>query len=445
MRIMKNARYLLHFVHEHISFRWTEFLSLTSKWGCKFKLISKAEHIKTRPFIIIELEDEGNLNSLLKSARESVLLKNLYELWACSDHSPENLAENVARSPHYLSNSYSGPEHCFRVNCESFGTKLRQSTKVEWIKKMIFLENYQCKPDLSNPKQIYCIFEMNERLLPTEHMMKEYYFGRLLTTSDRATIHNFSLKKRIFIGNTSMDPLLSLIAVNSAKVKPNDIVYDPFVGSGSLLVAAAYKGAYVIGSDIDWQLLHGKSRPTRKGDTVRQAGESVRANLVQYNLQDRYIDVMVSDITRYPLKESLEINSIISDPPYGVRECSEKIGVRKERPVKEYKIKYPSKTSYTMKELFGDLLNISTRHLSIGGRLVYYLPVTRTGCVEYQEFIPRHPCLELISYGEQELTAKVSRLMVVMEKKRHPIPGDVVDIPQIISDMNFRDTYFSSP
>lgn len=60
-----------------------------------------------------------------------------------------------------------------------------------------------------------------------------------------------------------MDPQLSLIMANQALIKSGDIVMDPFVGSGSLLVAAAHFGAYVLGVDIDFLMLHGKSRPTR--------------------------------------------------------------------------------------------------------------------------------------------------------------------------------------
>lgn len=60
-----------------------------------------------------------------------------------------------------------------------------------------------------------------------------------------------------------MDPQLSLLMANQALVKQNDLVYDPFVGSGSLLVAAAKFGGYVMGTDIDFLMLHGRTRSTR--------------------------------------------------------------------------------------------------------------------------------------------------------------------------------------
>lgn len=60
-----------------------------------------------------------------------------------------------------------------------------------------------------------------------------------------------------------MDPQLSLLMANQAKVVNGDIILDPFVGSGSLLVAAAHFGGFVFGSDIDYLMLHGKTKPTR--------------------------------------------------------------------------------------------------------------------------------------------------------------------------------------
>lgn len=65
-----------------------------------------------------------------------------------------------------------------------------------------------------------------------------------------------------------MDPQLSFIMANQALIKKGDVVMDPFVGSGSLLVAAAHFGGYVIGVDIDFLMLHGKTRPTRIQDRV---------------------------------------------------------------------------------------------------------------------------------------------------------------------------------
>lgn len=70
-------------------------------------------------------------------------------------------------------------------------------------------------------------------------------------------IDKFNLKKRKYLGTTSMDAELSLISANQARVKPGSLVIDPFVGTGSFLVTAAHYGALTIGGDIDIRVLKG--------------------------------------------------------------------------------------------------------------------------------------------------------------------------------------------
>ena len=85
-----------------------------------------------------------------------------------------------------------------------------------------------------------------------------------------------------------MDAGLSFIMANHARIKENDLVFDPFVGtgelflplplahrlppvwdimsqffvsvSGSLLVACSHFGAYVCGIDIDYNTIHGRGK-----------------------------------------------------------------------------------------------------------------------------------------------------------------------------------------
>lgn len=91
----------------------------------------------------------------------------------------------------------------------------------------------------------------------------------------RGLIGRLSLKTRKFIGNTSMDAQLSLLAANQAQVRGADVVLDPFVGSGSLLVAAAQFGGYVLGADIDYLMLHARTRPSRIRQQVGALGSEV--------------------------------------------------------------------------------------------------------------------------------------------------------------------------
>lgn len=48
------------------------------------------------------------------------------------------------------------------------------------------------------------------------------------------------------------------------------------MGSGSLIVAAAQFGSRVVGSDIDYLMIHAKNKSSRVGQTKRVKGEHLK-------------------------------------------------------------------------------------------------------------------------------------------------------------------------
>lgn len=55
----------------------------------------------------------------------------------------------------------------------------------------------------------------------------------------------------------------SIHVLRPVQVRRSSIVYDPFVGTGSILVAAAHLGAITLGADIDIRVLRdGKQDPS---------------------------------------------------------------------------------------------------------------------------------------------------------------------------------------
>ena len=76
-----------------------------------------------------------------------------------------------------------------------------------------------------------------------------------------------------------------------------------------------------------------------------------------------------------------------------------------------------------MSDMFKDLLNFASDHLSKEGRLVFWLPVDRE---EYsEEKLPQHPNLRHFANCEQVLSTHISRRLIVMEKRKKPL-DDVV-------------------
>lgn len=62
-----------------------------------------------------------------------------------------------------------------------------------------------------------------------------------------------------------MDVCLAGIIANAALCKRGDIVWDPFIGTGGMVLAASIWGAYGAGNDIDYSLVHGIGASPKAG------------------------------------------------------------------------------------------------------------------------------------------------------------------------------------
>src|SRR5690606_17168053 len=137
---------------------------------------------------------------------------------------------------------------------------------------------------------------------------------------------------------------------------------------------------------------------------------SIRSNAKQYNLENRVLDTLVFDICHHPWRKQKRglFDAIVTDPPYGVRAGAKTLGRKNvnklateprmavEEGVYAHLLPdyIPPTKPYEMSEVVADLLMFAVEYLTVGGRLVYWLP---TVTEEYKiEDLPTHPCMELI-------------------------------------------------
>jgi tRNA (guanine10-N2)-methyltransferase len=249
-----------------------------------------------------------------------------------------------------------------------------------------------------------------------------FYFGRFLggPRQDSRGIEKYTLKNRPYLGPTSMDAELSFVMTNLGLVKTGDLVYDPFVGTGSILLACALRGAYCVGSDIDIRVLRGKGGNQQIWKNFEHYNlprpEILRTDHALYHKHFRHHgDGHVTWTTRVstPLYDA-----IITDPPYGIRAGARKTGSKRDqvRPVLEENRHdhIPQTILYPVSDVMSDLFDVAARTLTLGGRLVYVIP-------SFQEFdpnidLPRHDCLELIDFCYQPFNGEFGRRIVAMKK-----------------------------
>ena len=246
---------------------------------------------------------------------------------------------------------------------------------------------------------------------------------------------------------------MAFLFANQALASPTSLIFDPFVGTGSLLIAAAHFGATVIGADIDWKILHGLTPGgrARKADAeeVKEAPPAsqlrVEDNFRHYGLP--LPELLCADQSRVVWEREEVFDAIVTDPPYGVRAGARKSGRKGE--VREVGSEYdgihiPPSQLYEVEDVVDDLLDMAAKTLKRGGRLVYLLPTTTESahplqlslhpihrpchvssdkcCVVLRSFtvdeLPRHPCLRLLSASEQIVRNFFSRRLITMEKHR---------------------------
>ncbi|XP_041758389.1 tRNA (guanine(10)-N2)-methyltransferase homolog [Coregonus clupeaformis] len=441
-------QYLIHLAHDNVDFRLPEVRALLSLRGKPF---DPGENFKEKsPFWRLNGLSEEDVNSIMA---RTVCAKSAFELWG-HGRTHSELRTSLLKYPTENMSPFLQKDSTYKINVYTFNKTLEFEDRIKKIDAMEYL-SFEGRVNLKNPKHIFCLLEdygTDPNNIPDEPLY--IYFGRWIADGQRELIRSHSVKNRHFIGNTSMDAGLSFIMANHARVKAHDLVYDPFVGTGSLLVACSHFGAYVCGTDIDYNTIHGIGKASRKNQKWRGPDENIRANLRQYGSEKLYVDVLVSDASKPIWRDGVLFDVIITDPPYGIRESTRRTGSQKDsvnsaKPSEDYvgDSHVPVSMAYHLSDIFTDLLNFSAHHLVIGGRLVYWLPIYRP---EYcEEMVPLNPCLRLVSNCEQTLSSHTSRRLITMEKIKEPEETDAL---AHLSDPHFspyqghnafREKYFS--
>lgn len=428
-------KYLVYLAQVHENFRRAELESLADLFDIRtidFDLLDNSH-----PFFIVELPNDEIASQWI---RRSILAKAIYEYWGQGSNYQE-LHENIRAQANYenyrnkhIQDSFKFEFEYYRGNCKS--------DKVAIIESFSYM-GFKGKIDFKDPQQTYTVIERYSPIDPSVAgtVPEQIYFGRLVCTSDREALVTYDLKKRPYKGTTSFEAELSLVSANIAQVKPYTIVHDPFAGTGSFLVAAGHFGGLVIGSDIDGRMIRG-----------RNGGCDINSNFIHYGNSAQLLDLLTMDFTHNALRKNLKIDTILCDPPYGIREGIKTLGARnpekfagKEHVIingrqahlnKDY---IPTKKPYSLDSLLDDLLHYAANRLPLGGRLAFWMPTANDEDIE--TVVPLHSNLELKYNCVQEFNKWSRRLLLYIQR------GDNYNGPTNSglqrSSQNFRDRYFT--
>ncbi|KAJ5929454.1 tRNA (guanine(10)-N2)-methyltransferase [Penicillium verhagenii] len=400
--------FLIRLAQWHMTFRVAELEAIATLIGADIEIISYDDE---SPYCIVRLPNEDAARALIKRC---ILAKDIYELWGHGTNYDEVHADVKQRTPHLWA-QYENVQ--FGFDLDSYVGKRSQAERIEIVKSFSYL-GFKGPLRLKNPENRWLIMEryFSPSGIPEAEREKNpkplhIYFGRYLGKSDRSSIFTYELKKRSYISTTTMDAELSLVTANIALAAPGKVFYDPFVGTGSFLVAAAHFGALTMGSDIDPRSFRGK-------DEERNGEISILRNYKQYGTTSKYVDCFTSDLTNTPLRNAPLLDGIICDPPYGVREGLRVLGTRNGKLIEpvmidgvyaHYREGYiPPKRPYGFEAMQKDILDFAARSLVTNGRLAMWMPTALDGD---HLTLPMHPNLELVNVCVQSFGNWARQLM----------------------------------
>ncbi|KAK9096379.1 hypothetical protein Sjap_021876 [Stephania japonica] len=360
--------YLCVFFHRLLDYRRAEVEALAELFGAfddgvgddhhqlQWKLPER--HHPDSPFHLVNLPSEDAARNI---ANRSLLVKGIYELWGEGDNY-EELEKAVTSYPDERKLPYLATETTFRIVVDSFGKIINFEEQNKRIQSLKFIP-FKGRVNLKNPEQKFWLMETDDygskNGLPPV-VQKRIFFGREVGAADRKLLPTYQLKSRNYLGPTAMDAEMAFLMANQALATKGKLVYDPFVGTGSILVAAAHFGAMTMGADIDIRVV----RDGRGPDCNYGLPMPISLLRADNNLPS----------WRQGLKEIFD--AIICDPPYGVRAGGRKSGGRKllKGAVDPYTVPddkrtghIPSTAPYSLAECVHDLLELAARMLVMNG------------------------------------------------------------------------------
>ncbi|KAH9839294.1 tRNA guanosine-2'-O-methyltransferase [Rhodofomes roseus] len=447
-------QYLFVFAQAHEEFRIPELLSIAELHGFEVTFPPPPSDI-SRPFMVLELESEVHARIL---ARRCILVKFVCEFYGrgkAYEELHEQTRNNREKWSQYTQDT------SFKFFISAYNHTVPQKRMKDVVESFHYMD-FQGKIDMNNPEIVLaCFEEYRDKRGTTRHKhegdgdFEEVFFGRLLEEGTaRPLVKTFDVKKRAYYGNTSMEAEISLLMANQTLAAPGKLIYDPFIGTGSMAYTTAHFGALVFGSDIDGRQMRGKEK---QPGIIRAAA--------QYGVAHRIIDLCTFDVTRNPWRCGELFDAIITDPPYGVRAGAKRLG-RKARPDKAPRPKpaepfsskrpddepyIPPTMPYELSSLVVDLVLLARYLLRPRGRLVFFLPTVTD---EYEELdIQTMLCegMEVVANSLQNFGTWGRRLITIRKitSERYPPPTftSAQDTPDdgkahTPAHKDFREKYF---
>ena len=150
-------------------------------------------------------------------------------------------------------------------------------------------EVYTCgrSVDLHCPDEVVRVIITDEKV----------YVGVQLAMIDRSQYEQRKVQHRPFFSPISLHPKLARVLVNISQIRRDQVLLDPFCGTGGIILEAGLLGIQVIGGDVEEQMITGCKET------------------LEHFMVDQY-QVFCGDVSEVKNHVS-QVDGVVTDLPYG--------------------------------------------------------------------------------------------------------------------------------
>jgi len=275
-RKLRMARLFLLFSGEHETLPVSELKAILESEGFTFKEIEKLD--KT-----IRIEANPACAEAVKRRAAFTRLCALELL--CCKAKMENIVKNMSVID-FNTMLKSGESFAVRIkrvkrhaaNIDVMGLERK-------LGEIIFHAAKKAKVNLKNPEKTFIGILTSGK----------FVFGTKLSEISPKPFVERRPKSKPFFHPSAMMPKIARCMVNLAKPKSGEVVFDPFCGTGGMLIEASLIGCRVLGSDIK-----------------RKMAKGTFQNLAHFKIKPE--GIVVADARSLPVTK---VDCVVTDPPYG--------------------------------------------------------------------------------------------------------------------------------
>jgi len=270
------AKLFFLFSGEHATLPVSELKAVLESEGYSFKEIEKLDQI-------LRVEADSACSEVVKQRAAFTRICAL-ELFCC-----ESCMKQIVKAMNHtdfkavLTNEESFAVRVKRV--KRYATNIDVMALERKLGELILHNSPKARVNLKNPEKAFVGILTSGK----------FVFGVKLSEVSSKPFVKRRPKNKPFFHPSAMMPKIARCMVNLAKPKVGELVFDPFCGTGSMLIEAALMGCRILGLDVQKRMVKGCFK-----------------NLAYFNIEPE--GLVIGDAQKLPITN---VDCVVTDPPYG--------------------------------------------------------------------------------------------------------------------------------